>query len=77
MKTHTPDCTKTDTSPAPMLTCPICNSGGFTPGGLRAHRCTGINRQTGAGTPIPKRRLTQEELAYAMDATPTTTPSAP
>jgi len=41
--------------------CPICGSDGFTVWGLELHRCNGINRKTGKGILMPRRRLTWDE----------------
>jgi len=57
-------------APELLVTCPRCGTENFSPRGLRAHKCTGQNRQTGAGLEIEKRRLTAEELAGALAGDP-------
>jgi hypothetical protein len=49
-----------------LLTCPVCKSVGFSVQGLRAHHCDGVNRQTGEGASIEKRRLTKAEVLSAQ-----------
>ena len=50
----------------PLFTCPLCQTPGFTARGLSGHQCTGVNRRTGEGRPIVKRRLTMDEYLTAL-----------
>jgi len=55
--------------PEKLVTCPACQTTGFTSSGLKRHRCKGVTRNTPALTETPKHRNTAAQaILPAADA---------
>ncbi len=52
--------------PEQLVTCPTCQTTGFTAGGLKRHRCKGVNRNTSDLTETPKHRNTEAPESTAL-----------
>ena len=52
--------------PEQLVTCPTCQTTGFTAGGLKRHRCKGVNRNASDLTETPKHRNTEAPESTAL-----------